>query len=595
MSDASVRPAPATGFATRERIALVAIFVLAAALRFAFWSELRDTPLDRWQRFDQSDMATYVEQAHRIQQGDLLQPAPYHPYHSWQTVAPPEKWLAWYGPHSFHQAPAYSYALAAVEPFAGDDFALVKAAQLLLGAGTCVLIFLIARQIGGFAAGIAAGLFAALYGPAMFLEAQLLREGPALFWMLAVTYALMRHLAREETRRGKLVAACLALGAAVGAFAAFHELGSVLFLAVLIALALGHARRGVRAATLAVGCALIGWLIGFSPLLARNLAVGAPPFSVSCRTVINFVESNVADAQDGGATFAPPGPTVVRVLDEAHGSGLAALRGVWRTYDGDVGRALGNLWTKFTANGVPWEIPDNTSFEFFREHATTLRFAPTFRVLFPLGFAGLIAAAWLRMRRRAAPASREELRRAKRKGEATVAEQQVSETRRSGQPVLLVLFLGLCISLSLVHTVARFRMYLVPILVVYAGFGLALAWRAFQERRGQPVVALALCVAAGALLQAWIPTAAFEHGVRPVDFMVASKLAIERGENERVRAYCDRAREQFPRESMVPAMAGQEFEHAGQREFAVEFYRRALELDPNSAFARAALQRLRAN
>src|SRR5678815_1722515 len=126
----------------RERSACIAIFVLAALLRFAFWSELRGTALDRWERFDQSDMATYVEQARRIQAGDLLQREPYHPYHAWQTVAPAEKWLAWYGPHAFHQAPAYSYALAAVQPVAGLGFAWVKAVQLLLGAGTCALIFL---------------------------------------------------------------------------------------------------------------------------------------------------------------------------------------------------------------------------------------------------------------------------------------------------------------------------------------------------------------------------------------------------------------------------------------------------------------------
>ena len=76
----------------RVWLAVLAIFLVAAGVRFSFWSQIRHTALDRWQRFDQSDMATYVEQAQRIAKGDLLQSDPYHPYHSWQTVAPAQKW-----------------------------------------------------------------------------------------------------------------------------------------------------------------------------------------------------------------------------------------------------------------------------------------------------------------------------------------------------------------------------------------------------------------------------------------------------------------------------------------------------------------------
>jgi hypothetical protein len=313
--------------------------------------------------------------------------------------------------------------------------------------------------------------------------------------------------------------------------------------------------------------------------------------------VINFVESNVADAPDQGATFSAPGPTVVRVLDEAKGSGLAAFSGVWKTYGGDFGLALGNLMAKFRANWVNWEIPDNTSFEFFSDHAAALRFAPTFGVLFPLGLAGLFALAWqaLRNRKPTSEPTKKELKRQQRLPEEPARIAGIAGRNFSSHLVFLLLFLGLTAALSLVHTVARFRMYLVPFFIVYAGILLAFAWEALREKRFGRVCVLALLVGVGVLYQRSLPTSAFERGVRQVDYMVASKLAIERRDFDAARRYSDEARVEYPRDGNVQTAAGQELEQAGQRELALEFYRRATEIDPNAQFARAALQRLKAN
>ena len=589
------------GNASKRRVwlALLAIFLIAAGVRFSFWSEIRHTALDRWQRFDQSDMATYVEQARRIAQGDLLQSEPYHPSHSWQTIAPAQKWLVWYGPHSFHQAPAYSYLLAWVGPVAGEEFALVKAFQLLLGAGTCVLLFLIGHQLWGFTAGCVAGLLAAIYGPLPFLEAQLLREGPALFCILGIVFALMRHLEQRERPTRSQLLACAALGAAAGAFAMLHELGSITLLVVLISLMLGHARSSFKFAALAVGCALAGWLIGFAPLLARNLAVGAPPFSVSCRTGINFVESNVADAADGGATFTAPSATAVKVLDEAGGSGFAALVGVWKSYDGNFGLALSNFAQKVGANWIAWEILDNTSFEFFREETSTLRFAPTFAFVFPLGFAGFICVLWTlaRGRRQIPQPTKKELKRLRR--DETSADElgraPAVHGPLSSQLVLLLLFLGLFTALSLVHTVARFRMYLVPICIVYSGILLAMLWQALREKNLGRVGAFGLLVLAGIFLQRSLPTGAFVQGLRTIDYAVACKLSIERGEFDGARRYAKEARAKFPTDGLVQSLAGSELERAGQRELALEFYRQALEIEPGSALAGDGVRRLAHN
>ncbi|MBK8180567.1 MAG: glycosyltransferase family 39 protein [Planctomycetes bacterium] len=604
------------GAGRRAGLALAAIFVLALGVRFAFWSQISGTALDQWHRFDQSDMATYVEQARRIREESLTQPDPYHPYHSWQTVAPAEKWLSWYGPHAFHQAPLYSYLLALVMPFAGAEFQWVKGLQLLLGAGSCVWLALIARRLWSDVAGLAAGLLAACYGPLVFLEAQLLREGPAVFCILGLSYGLLVHLERgrggtavpapgepADRPRSWLPAALLGLGA--GLFSMFHEMANVVTLALLVCLA-AHGAWGspsrARAGALAAGAFLGAWFVGFSPLFARNLAVGAAPFSVSCRTTVNFVESNVADAPAGGATFEAPSPTAVRVLDEAQGSGLAALKGTWASYGGDLGRVFDNLFAKFAANGIPWEVPDNTSFEFFREQAPVLRFAPTFALVFPLGFAGLLLALARLASRAKSPARSAEAptkKEAKRQRKLAESQGPLPEGKAEGHPfplaghlALLLLLAGLLSALSLVHTVARFRMYLVPLFILYGSFALAALWDLLRERRLGRAALIAGLVLAGVQAQRSVPTEAFVRGLRNFDYALACKFAIEGGRIDEARSFAARAALNFPRDGLVYSLAGQELERKGERTAALDFYRRALTLEPNAAMALQGLRRL---
>ena len=206
------------------RLALAAVVALVAlAVRFAAWEEIRGTPLDAWHEWGETDMATYLEQARRLAGGGWLAPEPYHPYHAWQSVAPPERWVGWYGPGVFHQAPLYSYALALALRGGGDPLARAKALQLALGAASALLAFAIALRLAGPIAATTAGLLIALHGPLVALEAQLLREGPAIFGLLAVLALLVRHLG--PPLRGPGSAALL--GAALGAFAMLHELARV--------------------------------------------------------------------------------------------------------------------------------------------------------------------------------------------------------------------------------------------------------------------------------------------------------------------------------------------------------------------------------
>ena len=446
------------------------VALCALAVRFGFWSQIRGTALDEWHTWDQSDMATYVEQARRLEEGDWLAREPYHPYHAWQRESGSEQdWLRWYGPQSFHQAPLYSYALALLAKLSSDPLALAKALQLVLGAATCVLIARIAGGLGGTAAAAVAGLVAANYGPLYYLEAQLLREGPAVFGFLVIVLAAIRHASLPSAAPPRSVALSAGwLGLLIGGYALFYETASVLALAAAVVVAIDAARRMRRAAP-ALAALVAGCVIGYAPLVARNAAIGAPWSTGSSRLGINLAYCNMSSAVDGGATFRPPGPQFKQIMDASGGATLAIVREVWRGYEGDRARLFANWAHRFRALWAKNEMPDNTSFSFYRRHSSVLRASFWFPWIFPA--AGALIAIWLTER---------PWRRSDRESFSLGA----WFTAHAGAHAALLAFtLLLMLAMTVVPPQARYRLFLAPAFIVYTSLALVGAARLLASRR----------------------------------------------------------------------------------------------------------------
>lgn len=568
----------ALGLDRRTWLALAVVFAAALGLRLGLWWSIQESALDAWHRYDQSDMATYLAQSEQFAAGDWLARDPVHPYHGWQTVAPPQKWLEWYGPHVFHQAPGYSYALALARSSGEAALPWVKLAQVLLGACTAAFALLWARELFGLATGVVAGLLVALYGPLYYLELQLLREGPALCALFALAWLLARELARARHGLAHALAHGL-LGAAVGIFHVFHEMGTVVLVVFALVLGVASARRGPRAVGGTLAALLVGYLAGFAPLLARNLAVGAPPFSVSCRTLINFAQANEANAPEGGATFIAPGPAVVEILDRAQGSFARMLGGVWATYDGDVARLLGNWWQRWCAVWKHFEEADNTSFYFYREYAPSLASSPTFAWIFPLGVAGLaVAATGFLARRRGSPGPWPALLARHPRGQLA-----------AGSLLLLV-----AAALSLVHTVARFRLYVTPALFVFAALALVCAWQSLRALRFGALAGLCVLAVLASIFQHGITRETERERYRPVDWYVAATISAELGQVERALAFADDSARRYTGDRNVHLALGQRFEALREWRGAHAAYERALAALPQSADAQRGLARARA-
>jgi tetratricopeptide (TPR) repeat protein len=570
------------------RIGLAAAVVLVAlAVRFGSWLEIRGTPLDAWHEWGETDMATYLEQARQLAAGDWLARTPHHPYHAWQSVAPPERWVAWYGPGVFHQAPLYAYAIALALRVADDPLAVVKAAQLALGAASALLAFAIALRLAGPLAATAAGLLLALYGPLVALEAQLLREGPAIFALLALLALLLRHLGPPV--RGLRSAALL--GVALGVFAMLHEVARVVAGVAAVALVLRHGAGAPRRALAPLAALAAGWLVGFAPLCARNVAVGAPPFSVSSRMLLNLVESNVAGAARGGASAAPPGAEVAQILDAAHGSVGRAVVAVAATYRSDPGRLLRNWVRRVAAICQRFEEADNVSYYFYREQTRALRWLPDFRTVFPLGVAGALAIAAAALATR--PAVVRSRAGAALAGVAAPA-LRIWEREPSAHALVLGLGAAIALALSAVHVVARFRLYVVPFLAIEAGIAVAVLARALAERRTACAGGIGACALAAAGVQALATHPASLPLPRMADLDTAQVLALRHGDPELAAALAARARELDPHDPLYFARLAGWLEREGRSDEAARRYEQALELDPFSRALREALARTRA-
>jgi len=480
-------------------------------------------------------MATYIEQGKRIAAGDWLARDPYHPYHLWQSASGTEAdWLRWYHPHAFHQAPFYSYAYAVISKLSSHPEAVLKALQLVAGAVTALIFGLVARALSGDVAGVMTGLICALYGPLYYLECQILREGSALLAIAILLLLVVRHVQRAETRWEQQAA----IGLFLGLFAMFHEFALLLAVVTVVVLAFHAARRSAAAACAAVVATMLGYLVGFSPLLARNIIVGAAPLSVSSRPHLTIALANMPESPMRGIVFGAPGQQFREILDASGGTTLGVLREVWRAYDGRRAEFFRNWWSRFNAIASGGELPDNTSFEFHRAHIAILAISLTFRTVFPLGAAGIAATLVGLLLSLVA------------KGPA--AADATQRTKRAVHLAVLAYLPPVVLALSFVNVQARYRMILVPFLMIYSGVLFADLFRLVGNRH--VFAASLLCATA-------------------IVFAV-----YQRGESALLEPHCHRAAD--------PTIVAQMYSQAGNKAAAVAYLEEAVRIDADDPSAR---------
>jgi len=93
---------------------------------------------------------------------------------------------------AFYQAPLYSYFLALVYKIFGHNYLASRLFQSVMGAVNCVMIMLVGERLFGRREGLLAGCIAALYGPFIYFEGELLRPVLIIFLALLVILCILR-------------------------------------------------------------------------------------------------------------------------------------------------------------------------------------------------------------------------------------------------------------------------------------------------------------------------------------------------------------------------------------------------------------------
>jgi tetratricopeptide (TPR) repeat protein len=533
-----------------------AIVVLAIVVRFLHDAEMARTPFFR---FPGLDASWHDEWARQIVSGD----APKDP---------------------FFRAPGYAYFVAAVYRMAGSGPWPIHAIQALLGGLTAWLVYRIGRRLFGRTAGLVASGMAAVYGPLVYFDGELLAPTLAIpVFLLALHLSLRARSALDWLVSG------LAFG--LGAIILPNILAVVLLLAAVMGVR-SLARKEAGRLTRSAVPLLLGTFLLILPVIIRNGVVGGDWGVLASQGGVNFYAGNNEKAtgvsvvlpqfarQPGWREFvsrteAWATEQAGRPLKPSDVSRFYLEKGL-KFWARSPGAALRLLCFKiyYLLNGH--EIPNNRDLYSDRQHSHVLRillwhagpFHFPFGLVLPLAVLGL----FVPVAARAGPPGR------------------TGRSRRheeSGARGILVLYLAAyALSVVVFFVTERYRLPLVPILIVFAaGAGVNLA-RGWKPGPGALVVAI---------LAALISNSHFGHAGQSNPAQETVRLAsawFDAGDYRRSAETFQAAARQDPRSSEALDGLGAVFVAAGEKAPALSAYEEAVRRGSRNAatwFNRATL------
>lgn len=201
----------------------------------------------------------------------------------------------WFGGEVFYQAPLYPYFLGAIYALGHGSLSVVRVCQVLIGATSCVLLADAGRRFFSKPAGVAAGLLLGLYAPAIFADGSIQKSVLDLFFVCLVLWLLSGVSVRPRA------SLCGWAGLATGCLALTRENALVFAPVVLVWLFVRHRmpqRRGLAFA----GAYLLGLAAALLPVALRNQYIGGEFHLTTAQLGPNLYIGNHPEA-DG--TYAP--------------------------------------------------------------------------------------------------------------------------------------------------------------------------------------------------------------------------------------------------------------------------------------------------
>lgn len=525
------------GSASNRRLVLAAILLLALGVRLGHWWAVRAAPFVAELAMDSAE---YDRWAREIAAGD------------------------WLGTDAFFQAPLYPYVLAVVYTVSGHGFDAVYVLQILLAVLGVWALYRAGRTLAPptqeDATGLAAAGLAAVYGPFVFYDVQLLKESLAvtctafLLWTLAVA-------ARRFRKRTWMVA-----GVLLAALVLLRENALLLVPLLPLATVLGNRDEAPSISRrLRRGAAALGWVVAglglvLLPVAARNAAVGGGFLPTTYQGGVNFWIGNNPDA-DGTYRPLTPGKQIpayerrepVRLAERALGRKLtgAEVSRYWlgRSLDWaarEPGAFLALQLEKLRLYWRWYEWPDAVDYAWMQRRSPALGWPL-------LEFGGLVILActglWMERRRLAqwAPA--------------------------------LVWIVGWTASTVIFFVFSRYRLPMVPALLLLAAVPVAGLVHRLRESKGRAKTWVPIVL----VLTAWTLPAWTAPGPR-MDLMHYNLARVhqEAGRTAEAERHYLAAAELSPGDFLPWLNLGTLAARRGDLPTALERFRRAAELAPRS-------------
>lgn len=504
--------------------------------------------------------------------------------------------------------PGYPFFLAAVYSVTGPSYLAARVAQLFIGLASCALGYLLARRLFGPAAGLVAAGLMAVFWMFIYYEGEL--QEPFLLVLLSLGFVLALHAWVVRPAWWRVAVA----GLLVGAFALTRA--NILLLIPAFILWIGWVlwqRNRPRALPGAIAAFVIAVAAVIAPVTIRNLVVSGEFVLISSNGAINLYIGNNEQA-DGYTARVPILHELTGLQGWSWFSYQQIVEGVSQLTDRPpthaatsnffIDRALdymsahpGHCLALAARRALlfwgPVEVSNNKEVHFERHTSPILRWLPGFPVALAGGLLGL---ATLAIHRRKQP---------------TAADQPEPTGQRETLVLIAIFVLGYFVSFLPFLVAERFRVPIVPFLLVLAApaivhVGRLLRTRMYRSAGTWTLTGLALFGLSEVRWVAYTPDRALWHmgraeaysQVDQIDAAVAEyrrsiellptfvkgrrALAMLLDEHDRDAEALEQyeaVRELTPLEADVHYEIGRLLAAEGRAEEAERAYRRALELD----------------
>ena len=516
-----------------ERWSLALIIVVALGLRVGYLSEILDNPFVQHPRLDESFHDRWAES---IAQGNVL------------------------GETVFFRAPFYPYLLGAFSAVFGHNVLVPRLAQALLGTVSVIFIFLLGRRLFGIHAAVLSAFLAATYPVLIFFEGMLLFETVLTVFLLATVFSSEHSFGRNTIR------SWLITGLLIGLVCITRPV----FLALIPLFVLYAYRRSMRhqpGAFRLISALLSGMLIVIAPITLRNFLVSGDFVLIASQGGINFYVGNNPEADGYTSRLPKLGGTSWEYRDQVrhvqqsigHPPTPSEESRFWyaRGLDFVTGQPAQALMLYMKKLYLFWnrtEIPNNRDYSTFVQYSSVLQALPSgFWLVGPLGLAGMVFAL---------------------------------QRRRAVWIAGLVITYSMAIALFFIC--ARFRIPVVPLLCLFAGFFVVDSWRVVAAREWKTAAAMA-AVLVIAVLFVNSSVVRVETGGEARDEFALGLIALDDGRPDEAIMHFQRVSEIHPRLANLHANWGIAAWNMGDRSLARQKFHEELAVDSRSYGALSSL------